>query len=375
LSGWLREPPKIIPAIKEEPTMPIYNAFIGSLEDDELEGTDYEDALYGRDGNDRIEAGRGNDLVKGGSGSDRIFGGEGNDRLLGGDDNAPVTGSDSDFIQGGPGDDEILGGDGNDSLWGGPGEDQVYGGAGNDRIGGGGVNNKLYGEGGDDVLFYNPGPVFPTWDAVADRQFMDGGAGRDVLRLSSDAYFDDIDFSFPQSAGITVNARGVGGGSIVIGHVPSPFAVDGTPYFWSAGTFTGIERIEIDDDRPSNVFGAPNSGITVAPGRGGAAFYLPHNGAVDTVVVTPATGDVLIAGDPGDLIYPDDSWRGFEGAGKAGGDRLIFEDLDRSQVQVAFDPVDSDTDPGGMEFTLPNGSSVFVMRVEKMVEGVDYLFA
>ncbi len=69
-------------------------------------GTDNDDILNGTKGNDYMEGGDGDDQLHGGAGNDELLGGEGNDKLDGGaGDDALLGGAGDDFLNGGGGSD------------------------------------------------------------------------------------------------------------------------------------------------------------------------------------------------------------------------------------------------------------------------------
>lgn len=132
----------------------------------------------------------GDDVLSGGDGVDVLDGGPGNDTLQGGDL--------ADELRGGPGSDWLDGGDGWDTLFafdnlspetespddrnflsGGAGRDVLFGGAGLDTLLGGDDGDLLWGDEGDDSLLGGAGD-----DLVYGREgndLLDGGAGRDTL--------------------------------------------------------------------------------------------------------------------------------------------------------------------------------------------------
>ncbi|MBB2683379.1 metal-binding protein [Rhizobium sophoriradicis] len=123
--------------------------------------------VTGSSGNNVITTGAGNDTISGGDGADTLNGGAGNDRL-----------------NGGVGNDTLNGGDGNDQISGDVGNDMIRGGAGNDRI----DDGELFGStsevididagDGDDYVAIE---TFAPWNSGT----IDGGAGIDVLRVTS----------------------------------------------------------------------------------------------------------------------------------------------------------------------------------------------
>jgi hypothetical protein len=129
----------------------------GTPGNDVLRGTPGKDVICGLDGNDRIYGLGGNDVLRGGNGRDRIAGGDGRDRA--------------------------FGNRGNDVLAGGRGRDIVHGGAGNDVIRGQGGADRLFGEGGNNRVFGNAGRDFIVVSRNGQRDFVDGGRGRDRCKV------------------------------------------------------------------------------------------------------------------------------------------------------------------------------------------------
>lgn len=136
--------------------------FIGTDEDEILQGTRTFDLIEGRGGNDTIH---------GGSSRDTIYGGDGDDRIL--------TGGGPDIVYGGDGDDVII------DTWNFGGVEVLHGGAGNDIIralysdtlGPYGATSEwwMFGGSGDDRMFAAEGGVTHVY----------GGSGRDVISLSA----------------------------------------------------------------------------------------------------------------------------------------------------------------------------------------------
>lgn len=88
---------------------------LGTVGDDDLEGTSGKDVAVMLNGADKFNGKGGNDRVCGGASNDELRGGAGNDKLFGG-----------------VGKDELRGGVGRDQLTGGPGKDRCIGGPGKD---------------------------------------------------------------------------------------------------------------------------------------------------------------------------------------------------------------------------------------------------
>ena len=115
------------------PEQPAPTAQVGTLTNEQMDGTAGVDYLQGQGGNDTLTGYAGADTLDGGTGQDSLDGGDGNDRLLGGDENDTlVGGTGDDTLDGGAGDDNLQGGDDADRLIGGQGGDTMAGGAGND---------------------------------------------------------------------------------------------------------------------------------------------------------------------------------------------------------------------------------------------------
>ncbi|MEJ6398544.1 tandem-95 repeat protein [Yoonia sp. 208BN28-4] len=84
-------------------------AIEGTLNDDDLSGTDGIDNIVGNSGNDDLSGGKSGDRLDGGDGNDFIQGNEGNDNLSGG--------RGDDFLNGGQGDDFVDGQGGTDTAF------------------------------------------------------------------------------------------------------------------------------------------------------------------------------------------------------------------------------------------------------------------
>ncbi|HJR44802.1 MAG TPA: calcium-binding protein [Actinomycetota bacterium] len=91
----------------------------GTLENDNLAGTNRPDRICGLDGDDVLEGRAGDDLLRGGIGNDRLVGASDQDKLFGGHGD--------DTLLGGRGRDELNGNEKNDLLDGGPGGDMCSG--------------------------------------------------------------------------------------------------------------------------------------------------------------------------------------------------------------------------------------------------------
>lgn len=133
-----------------------------------------------------IFRGSGDNVVRGVSGADFVVAGRGNDSVLaaGGND-VVLAGRDNDTVDGGAGSDLVIGGSGRDVLRGSAGSDLLAGNADDDIISGGGGNDTILlgtgldwarGHAGNDLLII-------TDDALPGFDQVDGGTGRDTLRL------------------------------------------------------------------------------------------------------------------------------------------------------------------------------------------------
>ncbi len=142
--------------------------FVGTPDDDVIEGLSGNDVISGLGGSDRLLGRDGNDLIKGGGGNDRLIGGRGNDILKGGGGN--------DLLNGGDGDDLLNGGGGNDRLIGGRGSDRLIGGRGNDFLKGGADS---------DIFVLKAGNGFSF--------IQDFSLSEDLLQLSGSLSFGDLD--------------------------------------------------------------------------------------------------------------------------------------------------------------------------------------
>lgn len=121
---------------------------------DEFVGSNQNDLLDGRYGDDSLDGSRGNDTVYGGTGSDTILGGGDHDFLFGGSGDDSIQGEHGrDSIDGGLGDDLLEGGSWHDTITGGNGRDTIIGGRGNDIVFGGDQDDLFLVEEGEDSLW------------------------------------------------------------------------------------------------------------------------------------------------------------------------------------------------------------------------------
>ena len=175
--------------------------------DDEVTGGDGRDSVEGNDGDDEIDTSGSNPVIDHETfvgvpfetGADQrddmdtVHGGDGNDTITTGDDADLITGgAGNDVIDAGIDDDTVDGGAGDDVINAGLGADSVLGGAGDDVINAGVDAFSDYV--GDDPNLPNALLIDPaTGDpALSDpneddgRDFVDGGAGNDVITTGDD---------------------------------------------------------------------------------------------------------------------------------------------------------------------------------------------
>lgn len=143
------------------------NVILGTIEADDLFGTELDDDIRGFAADDiLVDDEGGNDSIDGGDGFDIIEAGTGNDFVLGGLD-----------------DDNVFGEEGNDEIYGGDGLDQLFGGDGNDIAYGEEGDDTLDGEVGDDLLLGDAGIDTITGGFGSD--FISGGEDGDILNSHS----------------------------------------------------------------------------------------------------------------------------------------------------------------------------------------------
>ena len=154
--------------------------FLGTPDDDAIEGSIGNDSIDGLAANDEITGEDGNDYILGNTGDDYLNGGQGNDTLLGdvGDDFIEDN-EGNNSLAGGDGNDEILGGDGLDTLTGDAGDDSLFGGENTDSLTGGVGNDYLDGEDGNDTLTGDDGNDILSGRIGNDN--LNGGIGNDEL--------------------------------------------------------------------------------------------------------------------------------------------------------------------------------------------------
>ncbi len=164
------------------------DTILGGAGGDLLGGGGGDDLIAGGAGRDVMHGGAGDDALSGGDGDDTLQGEDGADALLGGAGNDLLAGHEgNDVLLGGAGDDSLLGGMGNDMLDGQAGDDWLAGGGGDDSLRGGPGSDTLDGNDGDDTLFgHDPdAPPLPQGAEAAGANFLNGGAGNDLLWLGA----------------------------------------------------------------------------------------------------------------------------------------------------------------------------------------------
>ena len=323
----------------------------GTSGPDQLAGTSGNDVINGLGGNDTIKGQGGADVLAGGAGLDTIRGGDGNDYIMAGTGNDTVYGdSGQDIVKAGTGDDVVRGGAGNDKLYGEDGNDTLFGEGGNDWLDGGGTTNKLFGGAGNDTLIWQTGQIELKNQGAPDSTF-DGGSGYDTLRIDNDVLWYASDFEggwtgpFVGEVGILA---GDGSLSLKIGNA-TPEDVPGIH-----ADIPGIERIEVSGIGPVvlesrsdvpidyTIVATPfddsmaaGAGDQVLYGEGGNDFINGREGddrlygGGGNDVISGGSGRDRLDGGSGEDTYSDylpdmfgERITSFEGAGKAGGDKL-----------------------------------------------------
>ncbi|CAD5944578.1 Leukotoxin [Planktothrix tepida] len=170
----------------------------GTIENDDLRGSNFNDQINGFEGNDtligmesadNLNGGNGNDLLLGNQGADVFMGGLGDDTQYGGQDDDILQGDENndllfgdrnhDLIQGNLGEDTLYGGKENDQLQGDEGDDILYGDLGNDTLIGGSENDILLGNLDDDLL--DGGSGDDSLLGGENQDSLEGGIGNDSL--------------------------------------------------------------------------------------------------------------------------------------------------------------------------------------------------
>ncbi len=182
-----------------------FPTLMGSPEDDEFAAPGLTLSYDGGDGDDTVTGSAASETLIGGAGEDEIEGGHGGDVIDGGADN--------DVLDGGPGGDTIFGGTGDDTLSAGNSHsfDFLNGGAGNDVLTGNSFD-VLDGGIGDDYLEIHgknqsdestpdaaPGVVYRDAELI-------GGEGNDTLVVDIDRLQDDSGEAFLATSTLTGGA-------------------------------------------------------------------------------------------------------------------------------------------------------------------------
>ncbi|GJD96086.1 peroxidase family protein [Methylobacterium iners] len=220
-------------------TPSVQTAFLGTVADEDVDGSTSSNLIVGRAGDDDIAGEEGLDRILGGDGDDRLDGGAGDDVLFGNAGADILIGrTGNNVLNGGVGDDELNGGHGNDTLNGDAGTDTMVasglvgsygfvragnaitvtddlgaegdgidtatgvelfqddagtvlnlvagntGTGGADIVAGNNNGNDLNGGAGNDRVFGAGGADTITQTSTAGRDFVDGGAGVDTYELA-----------------------------------------------------------------------------------------------------------------------------------------------------------------------------------------------
>jgi len=153
-------------------TLGLFGAYVGTPDDDVLDGDQYGNTMLGE---------QGNDVIWGGRGDDKIFGGEGDDRIFGEGAARGFTPTYNDYIDGGSGSDYLQGELGQDTLFGGDGDDVLYG----DE-----PHSGFYGFRDQDVLIGGVGSDLLLGGRDGDRYVFQVGDGSDFIRESDGNSWD-----------------------------------------------------------------------------------------------------------------------------------------------------------------------------------------
>lgn len=274
--------------------------------------------IQGTTANESLTGGSGDDTLNGGGGDDNLHGGDGDDRLVGaqGDDTA-YGGLGNDVLVGDHGNEALFGNEGNDTLRSWAGVDHLDGGDGNDTFivsptAGSGFGFAALNIG--NTLQIGTRSVVSLENHQMFSSFVEGGAGFDVLQLSSgsDAFFLHDGYTEIHShAAAVLNEEGI-----------SPSL-----------RFRGIERIEAgagDDiiDLTSDLHYLADNGLVVTGDSGNDTIWGSHLNEV----ILGGTGDDVIFGGAG-----NDSLSGGSGA-----DIFEFTWTSTASLIVDFNPGEGD---------------------------------
>ncbi|HAX80798.1 MAG TPA: hypothetical protein DCY88_34410, partial [Cyanobacteria bacterium UBA11372] len=270
-------------------------AFLGTVDNDFLDGTADADTLrgfagndtiFGREGNDLLNGDEGDDLLNGNQGEDTVTGGDGNDWVRGGQDNDQLFGdAGNDTLHGDRGSDTAFGGDGDDLLFGDTGAEAHFTGNGNDVLYGGLGNDTLFGLGGNDQLFGGDRDDLFCGNKGDDTVF--GGNGNDLIRggQDNDLLFGDAgnDTIYGDLGADTVTG-GEGNDTFIIGRR------DDVPGFRTTGGLNIIDADRIADftkgkDTIQLIGGLTFEDLNIFNGSG--------TNTGDTIIQDKSTGEYL----------------------------------------------------------------------------------
>lgn len=171
----------------------IENIIFGTVNDDNITGTNKNDLIFGLEGDDKINGSNGNDCIVGGPDNDKLNGSNGKDVVLGQEGDDVVDGSNGvDLSYGGPGSDKMNGTNGVDNMFAGEGDDTVNASNGNDYViagpgndtidAGNGVDYVEGNEGDDDMKGRNGNDILL---GGPDTDKADGGLGTDTCQAET----------------------------------------------------------------------------------------------------------------------------------------------------------------------------------------------
>lgn len=239
------------------------DAIINDVEAFQL--SSFSDVFVGSDNDNTVDGGAGDDIITGGAGVDSLSGGTGNDTLFGG-----------------AGDDTLLGGEGDDTLVGGPGADIMRGEAGNDTFvihpNDAAVGEFIDGGDGFDRLVVsnnnmNPGSGFLNMEEL----FLSSGVKNIVLGYDQLEAFNTITHQDGSEAAFSITARLAG------------------TYSLEGKTITGILTLNGSSGADTLI---GSSGDDILAGKGGADFIQAGDGN-DTILINSnevPTGEIIDGG-------------------------------------------------------------------------------
>ena len=282
------------------------NDLLGSVNIEDVIGTDYDDTIYGNLLSNNLEGGKGDDVLVGFGGADFLYGGLGDDQLFGnagedfldgeeGEDalfggagnDTLIGGTEADQLSGDAGDDLLQGMHGDDILEGGVGNDELRGGDGNDLLLGGEGNDTLLGEADDDILNagYHSDDTSVLDGGTGDDQYLfqnviDAALSPHLLTTLADASGEDLlDFSqLTDNANLQVDLSSLS-----------------ATYLDFSGTLSASSNIE-------KIIGSPGNDILYGNALNNSIYGGPGN-------------DKLYSGDGNDNLY-----------GQAGNDELYGQE-------------------------------------------------